>query len=117
MHTIIFKINSKMVYVSKALYTIMTVMVYIILFFWVNGILNMIMDIETIVLTNLLCNLFSPHFIYKIVNKHENILTDINRNISKSLLSYTENDENDENDENEISDTDSESYLLNIEIE
>lgn len=115
MYVVIFKMNRRILYVSKASFTIMMMMIYIILFFWINGILNMIMDIESIVLSNIISNLFSPHFIYKIVDHHKNILTDINQNISQLLIPYT-NYEADEADE-EVSDTDSETFLLHVEIE
>ena len=109
------KINNREPYIIKASPTIFAVMSYLMLFFWINYSINVIMDIESIILINLLCNFFTPRFIYIITKKHNKIIMDINKNISKLLLSY--DGEVNTGDDGEISDTDSESFLLNIEIE
>ena len=108
-YVVIFKIKRTCLYLNKASFSFMVIIVYLFLFFWINGILGLIMDMETIVLFNIICNIFSPQFIYRIVKHHKFILTNINNNNSKLLLPYT-------NDEEE-SDTDSETFLLHVEIE
>ena len=106
---VVFKIKRTCLYINKASFSFMVIVVYLFLFFWINGVLGLIMDIETIVLSNMLCNIFSPQFIYKIVKHHKFILTDINNSNSRLLLPYTNDDEE--------SDTDSETFLLHVEIE
>lgn len=100
------KVNIKGVYIKKAANINMMAIVYIIVFFWINSIVNFILQLDTIILLNLCNNLFSPYFIYFIIDEHDEILKKLNE--TNVLLPLNDNDSD--------SDIDSESHLLNIEI-
>ena len=80
------------------------IIMYIFLFFWFNSIINFLMDINTIILVNVLNNILSPYAVYCIIDKHNEIIKKINQ--TNILLPYERDN-----------DIDSETELLNIEID
>ena len=99
-------VRLKYKYIKKASNLYIGIITYIFLFFWYNAIINFILDINVIVLVNSLNNILSPHAIYYIIDKHDEIIKKISE--TNILLPYQDGND---------SDTDSETGLLNIEIE